>query len=316
MASVDLQRLRHMLLTTGAGGGHHQLASAATIPASGPCYGAALPSQRDHHMCADLFSLPPATMTTTSATEQYSEFLAMAAANLAKKGVRPDGGQEMSTNKRKRDGRSSMLAAADVLAAHVQQQTIDVDRILLKHAQNLWTTLAEQRQSHTRLIVSTVEAMAAKRLKARDDEIERIRIMNWALEERLRNLFMEAQMWRDIAQSNEATANVLRGDLQRALDSQAVRDGGSGDGQEDDAESCCWGENQVPLCAEEEVGTPAVEERPATAVGRCKGCREDAAVVLLLPCRHLCVCAPCAAAAQACPACGSAKNGSVCINFS
>uniref|UniRef100_A0A453STA3 RING-type domain-containing protein n=1 Tax=Aegilops tauschii subsp. strangulata TaxID=200361 RepID=A0A453STA3_AEGTS len=186
----------------------------------------------------------------------------------------------------------------------------------MMQAKNMWTALAQQRQSHTRLIVSTVEARAAKRLKAKDEEIERIRIMNWALEERLRNLFMEDQMWRDVAQSHEATANVLRGDLQRALDVQAVHGGGSGHGQEDDAESCCWGENQVPLCAEEEVGTPVVEERPATGVGRCKGCREDAAVVLLLPCRHLCVCAPCAAAAQACPACGSAKNGSVCINFS
>ena len=180
----------------------------------------------------------------------------------------------------------------------------------MMQAQKMWTTLAEQRQSQTRLIVSAVEARAAKRLKAKDEEIERIRSMNWALEERLRNLFMEAQMWRDVAQSHEATANVLRGDLQRALDSQAVRGGGSDDGQEDDAESCCWGENQVPLCAEE-VGTPA-----PTGVGRCKGCGDGGAVVLLLPCRHLCVCAPCAAAAQACPSCGCAKNGSVCVNFS
>ncbi|KAF7103564.1 hypothetical protein CFC21_104545 [Triticum aestivum] len=315
MASVDLQRLRHMLLTTGAGAGHHQLPYAAAMPASGPCYGAALPSQRGHQSYADLFTLPPPPPPMTPAPYQCSEFLA-AAADLAKKGGIPDGVQEMITKKRRRDERSSMLSAADVLADHAQQQTMDVDRILLKHAKNMWTALAEQRQNHTRLIVSTVEARAAKRLKAKDEEIERIGIMNWALEERLRNLFMEAQMWLDVAQSHEATANVLRGDLQRALDSQAVRGGGSGDGQEDDAESCCWGENQVPLCAEEEVGTPAVEERPATGAGRCKGCREGAAVVLLLPCRHLCVCASCAAAAQACPACGSAKNGSVCVNFS
>ncbi|XP_020164374.1 BOI-related E3 ubiquitin-protein ligase 1-like [Aegilops tauschii subsp. strangulata] len=308
MASVDLQRLRHMLLTTGAAaaGGHHQLASAAAMPASEPCYGSAASCERGHQPYADIFTLPPPP-TMTPAPCQCSEFLAMAAADLAKKGGSPDGVQEMITKKRRRN---------DVLAAHAQQQTMDVDRILLKHAKNMWTALAQQRQSHTRLIVSTVEARAAKRLKAKDEEIERIRIMNWALEERLRNLFMEDQMWRDVAQSHEATANVLRGDLQRALDVQAVHGGGSGHGQEDDAESCCWGENQVPLCAEEEVGTPVVEERPATGVGRCKGCREDAAVVLLLPCRHLCVCAPCAAAAQACPACGSAKNGSVCINFS
>ncbi|KAF7103565.1 hypothetical protein CFC21_104546 [Triticum aestivum] len=311
--AVDLQRLRHKLLTTG---GHHQLASAAAMPASGPCYGAAVPSQRGHQPYADLFTLPPPPPMSSSAPYQCSEFLAMAAADLAKKGVSPAGAQEMITNKRKRDERSSVLGAADVLPAHAQQEAIAVDCILLKHAKQMWTTLAEQGQSHTKRIVSAVEARAAKRLKAKDEEIERIRTMNWALDERLRNLLMEAQMWRDVAQSHEATANVLRGDLQRVLDAQAVRGSGSGDGQEDDAESCCWGENQVPLGAEEEVGTPVVEERPATGTRMCKACHDGAAVVLLLPCRHLSVCAPCAAAAQACPACGSAKNGSVCVNFS
>ncbi|KAF7032606.1 hypothetical protein CFC21_043764 [Triticum aestivum] len=275
-----------MLLTTG--GGHHQHAnrpgaSAAAMPAtaSGPCYGAA---------------------------DQYSELLALPAVDLARKG---GGAQEMTTgNKRRRvDERSSVLG--DVLAAHAQQQTVAVDHILHScPARKMWAALAEQRRSHLRLIVSTVEARAAKRLKAKDDEIERVRAMNWALEERLRNIYMEAQMWRDAAKSHEAAANVLRADLQRVLDAQAVRGGGGCHGQ-DDAESCCWGENEVPICAEEEVGTPA-----PTGVGRCKACGDGEAVVLLLPCRHLCVCAPCAAAAQACPSCGCAKNGSVCVNFS
>ncbi|KAI4998710.1 hypothetical protein ZWY2020_054052 [Hordeum vulgare] len=305
--AVDLQRLRHMLLATGAG--HHQLASAAPIP----CYGAAVPSQPfGCQPCADVCAPPPTT--TTSAADQYSELLALAAADLARKG---DGAaQEMTSgNKRRRvvDERPSS-ALGDVLAAHAQQQAVAVDHILHRHARKMWAALAEQRRGHLRLIVSAVEARAAKRLKAKDDEIERVRGMNWALEERLRNLFMEAQMWRDVAQSHEAAANVLRGDLQRVLDAHAIRGGASdGDGQ-DDAESCCWGENQLaPVCADEEVGTPT----PAlTGAGRCKGCGEGAAVVLLLPCRHLCVCAPCAASAQACPSCGCAKNGSVCVNFS
>ncbi|KAM3310333.1 hypothetical protein ACQJBY_031179 [Aegilops geniculata] len=305
--AVDLQRLRHMLLATG--GGHHQLANrpgasaAAAMPASGPCYGAAVTGQQlGCQPYAEIF-------TPTSAADQYSELLALAAADLARKG---DGAQEMTSgNKRRRvDEGSSSSVLGEVLAAHAQQQAVAVDHILHRHARKMWAALAEQRRSHLRLIVSTVEARAAKRLKAKDEEIERVRGMNWALEERLRSLYMEAQMWRDVAQSHDAAANVLRADLQRVLDAQAVR--GGGDGQ-DDAESCCWGENQVPVCAEEEaeVGTPA-----PTGAGRCKGCGEGAAAVLLLPCRHLCVCAPCAASAQACPSCGCAKNGSVCVSFS
>lgn len=126
--AVDLQRLRHMLLATG--GGHHQLAnragaSAAAMPASGPCYGATAPSQQfGCQPYADIFTPPP-----TSAANQYSELLALAAVDLERKG---DGAQEMTNNKRRRvDERSSVLG--DVLAAHAQQQTVAVDHILHRH---------------------------------------------------------------------------------------------------------------------------------------------------------------------------------------
>ncbi|KAE8783631.1 hypothetical protein D1007_42936 [Hordeum vulgare] len=119
--------------------------------------------------CADIFA--PST-TATSAAGQYSELLALAAADLARKG---DGAaQEMASgNKRRRvdDERPSMLD--DVLAAHAQQQTVAVDHILHTHARKMWAALADQRRSHLRLVVFVVEARAAKRLKAKDDEIER-----------------------------------------------------------------------------------------------------------------------------------------------
>ena len=127
--AVDLQRLRHMLLTTG--GGHHQHAnrpgaSAAAMPAtaSGPCYGAAVTGQP----YADLFTPPP----TMSAADQYSELLALAAVDLARKG---DGAQEMTSgNKRRRvDEGASSSVLGEVLAAHAQQQAVAVDHILHRH---------------------------------------------------------------------------------------------------------------------------------------------------------------------------------------
>jgi E3 ubiquitin-protein ligase BOI and related proteins len=166
--------------------------------------------------------------------------------------------------------------------------------------------LAEQRRRHVRQVVAAVEAGATKRLRAKDEEIARLGRLNWALEERVRSLSVEAQVWRDMAHSNEAAAGALRGELQQALDAQARR----GVAQAaDDAASCCCGENDG-AGDDEEVAT-------ATRDGmRCAVCGEGAAEVLLLPCRHLCACAACAAVARACPACGCAKNGSVCVNFS
>ncbi|KAL5217612.1 hypothetical protein ABZP36_018296 [Zizania latifolia] len=249
---------------------------------------------------------------------QYSQLCGV---DAAESGVTFGGGQEAAAvpRKRKRAEKPPVLgAAADVaLAAHARQQLVDVDRIVLHHTAKMWAELAEQRRRHARQMVAAVEAAAAKRLRAKDEEIERIGRLNWTLEERLKGLYVEAQVWRDVAQSNEAVSNALRGELEQALDTQARLGGGAAG---DDAESCCYGENDVVVRADGEeddkdAGTSTSAERRRGAP-RCKGCDEAAAVVLLLPCRHLCACAACAAAARACPACGCAKNGSVCVNFS
>uniref|UniRef100_A0ACD5WAB0 Uncharacterized protein n=1 Tax=Avena sativa TaxID=4498 RepID=A0ACD5WAB0_AVESA len=336
--AVDAQRL--------FAAGHHQPSSAAlglvgragaAMPMTGAaaaafspaCYGAAAGNHHHQQQHQGLYlsspssymglaqpAPPPQAPPGGQMQDQYTGFLALAAADLAKRGVRLDASQQIVGGyKRKRDEQqdsSPVPGAASVLAAHAQQQAAVVDRILVKHATNMWTALAEQRKKQMGLIITAVEARAAKRLKAKDEEIDRIRSMNWALEDRLRNLYVEAQMWRDMAQSSEAAANALRGDLQRALDAQAVRAGGCG-GDVEDAGSCCWGDNN---CGddeeEEEVRTPAVVP---SGVGRCKGCGEGAAVVLLLPCRHLCVCASCGDTARACPACGCAKNGTSASTF-
>jgi E3 ubiquitin-protein ligase BOI-like protein len=165
-------------------------------------------------------------------------------------------------------------------------------------ASEMWKALAEQRQKQIRLITSAAEDKAGKQLKAKDDEIKHITCLNWDLRERLRNLQKEAQMWRDVARSKEAAALALRGDLQRALEAQAVRGRGVNRAI-DDASSCCWGDNQA-----------------VPSVGTCKGCGQGNAMELLLPCRHLSACALCAAIVQACPACGCAKTGSIRVNFS
>ncbi|KAG8097749.1 hypothetical protein GUJ93_ZPchr0013g35962 [Zizania palustris] len=256
---------------------------------------------------------------------QYSQLCGV---DAAESGVTFGGGKEAvvaapASRKRMRDEQPPVLgAAADVvLAAQARQQLVDVDRLVLQHAAKMWAELAEQRRRHARDMVAAVEAEAAKRLNAKDEEIERIGRLNWTLEERLKGLYVEAQVWRDLALSNEATANALRGELQLALDTQAHLGGGHGSAG-DDAESCCYGENDVAVRADDgekeeeeaEAGTSTSAER--LGAPRCKGCGEATAIVLLLPCRHLCACAPCAAAARACPACGCAKNGSVCVNFS
>lgn len=179
----------------------------------------------------------------------------------------------------------------------------------------MWTTLREQRHRNINRMIPTIEARVAKEIKAKDQEIEWIRSMNWALEARIKNLYMEAHAWRNIAQSNEIVANVLRADLQQVLEQQADRGGGSHDGVPD-ARSCSCKKKHVVFCREEEeADETAVVETLVTEVKICKGCSQRAPVVLLLPCRHLCICAPCAEAAGVCPSCKRVKTGSIIVNF-
>ncbi|KAG6536746.1 hypothetical protein ZIOFF_001814 [Zingiber officinale] len=115
-----------------------------------------------------------------------------------------------------------------------------------------------------------------------------------ALEERVKSLCVENQMWRELARSSEAVALALRADLERTLAATVKAQAAAAE----DAESCCCGDSEE-------------EARRA-----CRCCGEREPEVLLLPCRHLCVCAACGPAVATCPVCDCRKNGSVLVNMS
>uniref|UniRef100_A0ACD5UIM5 Uncharacterized protein n=1 Tax=Avena sativa TaxID=4498 RepID=A0ACD5UIM5_AVESA len=272
-------------------------AGASTVPTMPMSYVAAPPDQQGYQ--SSYMVTPPPSV---GGQDQYTEFLALAAVDLAKRGATLHGSvrshEMVAGYKRKRDEQSGTMLGAGYVQ---QQETVVIDRFLIDHAAKMWNTLADQRQKHMRLITSAVEDWAAKRIKAKDLEMDLIRGVNGVLQEQLKILDREVQVWRDFARSNESSVNVLRADLQ-CTHVQAVHGQGA-----DDTSSCCWGDNHMVFCGEPEA---------ALSVGRCKECAQGKAVVLLLPCSHLCVCVPCAAMTRACPACGCAKTGSIRVNFS
>ncbi|KAH7518640.1 hypothetical protein FEM48_Zijuj09G0192500 [Ziziphus jujuba var. spinosa] len=77
--------------------------------------------------------------------------------------------------------------------------------------------LEEQRKRQSRMLVSAIQQGITKKLKEKDDEIQRMGKLNWVLQERVRSLWVENQIWRDLAHTNEATANSLRSDLEQVL---------------------------------------------------------------------------------------------------
>ncbi|XP_042423738.1 probable BOI-related E3 ubiquitin-protein ligase 3 [Zingiber officinale] len=199
--------------------------------------------------------------------------------------VSSDSGVFFPSASRKRP-REDFSSSSSSSSSHVHRLLLDLDRLVVDHVARLRTELV----GRLRRILAAAEEGASKRLRAKEEEVELARKVALALEERLKSLSIENQMWRELARSGEAAVCALRADLDRALAEAATAD----------AESCCRGDSAA-----------AVAARRA-----CRCCGEMEPTVLLLPCRHLCACAVCGPAAAACPVCDSRKNGHVLVNMS
>ncbi|RRT64503.1 hypothetical protein B296_00037746 [Ensete ventricosum] len=249
----------------------------------------------------------------------------------------------MASRKRRRDADGALSFLGEDMSSHFQQQMLDVDRLVVHHvfssscafyicmhrelefpyglinggdiwqAEQVRVELMERLKRFLRRILAAVEEGLSKRLKTKEEEIERRSKLNWALEERIKSLCVENQMWRELARSNEAAAQVLRTNLEQALAAaqvKAERDAAAI--AVDDADSCCCGDN----ADDENRGSAAVKGKKLQWSRLCRFCQEREPSVLLLPCRHLCVCAACGPAVVACPTCNCDTNGTVIVNMS
>ncbi|KAK7317914.1 hypothetical protein RJT34_02536 [Clitoria ternatea] len=184
------------------------------------------------------------------------------------------------------------------LLYHLQTQHSEIDRFIAQHTEKVRMELEEQRMRQSRMLVTAIQEAVGKKLKEKDEEIQRMGKMNWVLQEKVKSLCVENQIWRELAQNNEATANSLRSNLEQVLAhvSEEQRQYGGGG---DDAESSCGSNEEVE------------EERRM-----CSECGVRESIVLLLPCRHLCLCTICGSTVHNCPLCHSGINASVHVNFS
>lgn len=194
----------------------------------------------------------------------------------------------------------------------------------------------ERRKRQARRIIEAIEVGVMKRLKAKEEEIEKMGKLNWALEERVKSLCIENQLWRDMAQTNEAAVNALRSNLEAVLCQEQNNHGAGGIDDPatalvDDAQSSCG--SNVGEEREVEEGWRVVKAVKVEDESRnknnnggqdtgsrncrlCRNCGKEESSVLLLPCRHLCLCTVCGSSLHTCPICKSTKNASVHVNMS
>lgn len=241
----------------------------------------------------------------------------------------PTANASADTRKRSRDSfnqfntcNTTSFVGDDVLPL-LQQYQCDIDRIISHHTKKVRMELEERQKQQARVLVAAIGEGVTKKLKEKDEQIQRMGKINMVLQEKVKSLYVENQLWRDMAQTNEAAANSLRSNLEQVLahfGDERISAGGNLAGAvvEEDVESCCGSSDHGAAAEEEEeIDGRRTLAGEANDNRMCKRCGERESCVLLLPCRHLCLCAVCGSSLlHTCPVCNSNMNATVHVNMS
>lgn len=186
------------------------------------------------------------------------------------------------------------------LYSRVHQHNIELDNIIRLQNERLRLELEQswKRQCRTLMISLLENNKVVKRLKEKETELEMANRRNAELQEKLRQMSSENQMWFHVAKDNEAVVSSLKSSLQQVLLQNAL------------------GAAAPPPAADVEEGYGDSEEGCAVhgdgaareTARKCSVCGRNEAGVLLLPCRHLCVCKGCESKVDTCPVCNGSKN--------
>ncbi|PKA56930.1 hypothetical protein AXF42_Ash002233 [Apostasia shenzhenica] len=213
-------------------------------------------------------------------------------------------------------------APTQALLAQIYHQNLEVDAVIRLQSERLRLVLEEARRRHCKALISVLEQRVAKRMREKETELADANRKNAELEEKVREISAENQMWFNLAKNNEAIIARLRTSLEQVLLQNTaaaaaevhLREGyGESDGTArltaDDAQSCCFEEAvapSAPISIRSKQSTPTNDELRRRMA--CRVCEENEVCVLILPCRHLCLCKGCEMTVGKCPVCRSPKN--------
>nr|GEW88422.1 hypothetical protein [Tanacetum cinerariifolium] len=193
------------------------------------------------------------------------------------------------------------------MSMQIYQQQLEIDRFIANHTEKVRLEIQATRQRNSMRLIAAAQEGIKNKLRSKDDEIIKMSKLNYALEEKVKSLNVERQIWQEMAQTNEATANVLRLNLQQLL-TQIQQEQTANDVQ--DNESCCGSNYEEHH--DNNNGTTTIDNNGNRL---CRNCGKVESCVLLLPCRHLCVCSTCESSINFCPVCKSFKNATLHVNM-
>ncbi|KAH7421107.1 hypothetical protein KP509_13G040700 [Ceratopteris richardii] len=218
--------------------------------------------------------------------------------------------------------------SGEELAMQFSAQQEDLNQLLKVQAEQLRQAVEEKMQLHAKSLIASVEGEVSRKIREKETEMERVNRRNRDLEERVRQLSMEREVWQSKAKSNEAMVVVLRNNLQQAMvqaqhqSREPSRIEGCGDSEADDAASVYIDDNppaqqsrallmKTMMKNSHMNGNSELGVLPPV-VHACRQCGVNESSVLLLPCLHLCLCVRCTQInlTSRCPVCNGLVSNS------
>ncbi|XP_009760231.1 probable BOI-related E3 ubiquitin-protein ligase 2 [Nicotiana sylvestris] len=198
-------------------------------------------------------------------------------------------------------GDSAFLGlVGDDIERELQRQDADIDRYIKVQGDRLRQAILEKVQANQLQTITCVEEKVIQKLREKEAEVEDINKKNMELELRMEQLALEANAWQQRAKYNENLINTLKVNLQHVYAQSRDSKEGCGDSEVDDTASCCNGRatDFHLLCR---------DSNEMKELMTCKVCRVNEVCMLLLPCKHLCLCKECESKLSLCPLCQSTK---------
>ncbi|CAL0305817.1 unnamed protein product [Lupinus luteus] len=180
------------------------------------------------------------------------------------------------------------------------QQDVEIDRFLRSEGKRLTETIIEKVQAIQLESFSIIKDRVLQKLNEKEAEIEGINNRNIELEERLEQLAAEADAWQQRASYSRNMIAALKSNLEQVYAQSRDSKEGCGDSEVDDTASCVIGGTiDFHLLSK---GNKDMKEMMT-----CKACKVNEVNMLLLPCKHLCLCKDCESKLSYCPLCQSSK---------
>ncbi|KZV56561.1 hypothetical protein F511_16160 [Dorcoceras hygrometricum] len=198
---------------------------------------------------------------------------------------------------------SGIPSIGNNLIIEMDRQIQEFGRFVERQEENILKGVRELNHRHTVSLLNTLEKGVNKKLHEKAVEIENVNRKNQELVNKIKQVSTEAQSWQYRAKYNESVINILKNNIEQLVAQGTSRaHEGSGDSEVDDAVS---GTNHRRI-----IG--GLENRGCQN-GRltCRSCKSKEVSILLLPCRHLCLCTDCEGLSDICPVCQVLKTAGV-----